>query len=201
MAKPAALDRALEREALALQAIAIMSTRDKTTTGQLTDLARSNNMSLSTLYRMVESYRENGIAGLVRARNKVHPLTSVDSAVVDYVRQFLIVNPSARSAPIINQVYAAAQVNKWKVGSPASLYRLINKLRTELNISPATLRPVCSREKLHQYIEVLPSDQFAKVESYLKYLIAQGAIDKPAPAAQPKNNDVGPAVKQPTLGL
>lgn len=193
--KLAALDRALNRELLVRRALQIQASHDKNTTALLTDLAQDNSISLSTLYRLMDSYRRGGFDGLVRKRTP-QPLRSIDPVVIDYVRQILISDPSARGASIINNVVATSQQNGWKTGSRASLYRLLIRLRKELNIEPPYI-PSCNRDKLHLYIDQLPPEYLDKVQSYLEYIFAQSAGDQ---GKEVDNNSTG-SVKQPTLNI
>jgi hypothetical protein len=197
MAKLTSLDRALDRQAIITRAFQIKTSPGKNKTAALAELSQTHNIHLSTLYRLMSLYQDGGLDALVikRPRKQWFP-KSIEPAVINYVRQLITADPTRTGANLIEAVEIAAREYNWKVGSRSSFYRLFTRLRSELGIIPIPSHSA-DRDKVHQMVDHIPSEQLPKLEAYIEYLLTKPARS----TAVIKKPDSNPSVEQLSLDL
>lgn len=131
------LARAKKWEAVVLEARAIIagSGRDEDKTKRINALAKRRKVCAATLYRKVQSYREDGIMGLVDDRYRAcgEGLDGKDRrAVTSEVRNFILAlalqYPTPKGSHIYRELCKAAEVKEWPLPSRATVYRVIKEI-------------------------------------------------------------------------
>ncbi|MBA2396413.1 MAG: transposase [Ktedonobacteraceae bacterium] len=93
-------------------------------------VARTHDISKSTIGRWVKRYRENGLAGLADAHVRSDKGTSrrLPAEAVTLIEGLALQTPPRTTAAIHRQVCTLAQARGWNVPSYDSVYRIIKKL-------------------------------------------------------------------------
>src|SRR6266566_3398659 len=93
-------------------------------------VARTHNISKSTIQRWVKRYRENGLAGLADAKVRSDKGKSrrLPAEAVTLIEGLALQTPPRSIAAIYRQVSTIAGERGWKVPSYDSVYRIIKKL-------------------------------------------------------------------------
>src|SRR5437763_13182573 len=99
-------------------------------------VARTHNISKSTIGRWVKRYREHGLAGLVDAKARSDKGTSLrlPADAVTLIEGLALQTPPRSISAIHRQVCAIAKAQGWNVPSYDSVYRIIKKLDPALLI-------------------------------------------------------------------
>jgi len=93
-------------------------------------VARTHDISKSTIQRWVKRYRENGLAGLADAQVRSDKGTSrrLPAEAVTLIEGLALQTPPRTIAAIHRQVCTIAEARGWNVPSYDSVYRIIKKL-------------------------------------------------------------------------
>ncbi len=93
-------------------------------------VARTHDISKSTIQRWVKRYREKGLAGLADAQVRSDKGTSrrLPAEAVTLIEGLALQTPPRTIAAIHRQVCTIAQARGWNIPSYDSVYRIIKKL-------------------------------------------------------------------------